>query len=82
MTFVIGQQCMYLPFQLSLMVVLQIISGAALLLIHSSESLGSAVVLCILTCAIFAGIACKFISKSIRIDIINKIRAQAKRVTL
>lgn len=42
LTYVVGQQCMALPFHLSLMVLLQIISGVALFLLHSSQSIGIA----------------------------------------
>ncbi|HHB1592186.1 TPA: lipopolysaccharide biosynthesis protein [Vibrio campbellii] len=82
MTFIIGQQCIHLPFQLSLMVALQIISGLALFLLHSTQSIGGAIAICILTCVLFAGIAFRFIRRGTRTNIVNKLRAEAKRVTL
>ncbi|MDG2671282.1 lipopolysaccharide biosynthesis protein, partial [Vibrio parahaemolyticus] len=50
LTYAVGQQCMTLPFHLSLMVLLQITSGVALFLLHSSQSIGIAIAICILTC--------------------------------
>ncbi len=82
MTFVIGQQCMYLPFHLSLMVALQIISGVALFLLYSTQSIGSAIVICILTCTLFAGIAFRYMSKETRNNLVMRLRTEAKRVTL
>ena len=82
MTFIIGQQCIHLPFQLSLMVALHIISGLALFLLHSAQSIGGAIAICVLTCALFAGVAFRFIRRSTRTNLLNKLRAEAKRVSL
>ncbi len=64
LTYAVGQQCMTLPFHLSLMVLLQIISGVALFLLHSSQSIGIAIAICILTCSLLAGLAVRYVSET------------------
>lgn len=85
LTYVVGQQCMTLPFHLSLMVLLQIISGVALFLLHSSQSIGIAIAICILTCSLLAGIATRYMSKETLNALtryIVKRRGQVKRYSL
>ena len=85
LTYVVGQQCMPLPFHLSLMVLLQIISGVALFLLHSSQSIGIAIAICILTCTLLAGIATRYMSKETLNALTRymvKWRGQVKRYSL
>ncbi|EGQ9121241.1 lipopolysaccharide biosynthesis protein [Vibrio parahaemolyticus] len=85
LTYAVGQQCMTLPFHLSLMVLLQIISGVALFLLHSSQSIGIAIAICILTCSLLAGLAVRYISKEARSALSQQFirwRGQVKRYSI
>ncbi|MCV5838001.1 hypothetical protein OFN62_34235, partial [Escherichia coli] len=78
-------QCMSLPFHLSLMVLLQIISGVALFLLHSSQSIGIAIAICILTCSLLAGLAVRYMSKEARSALSQQFirwRGQVKRYSI
>ncbi|TOL66799.1 lipopolysaccharide biosynthesis protein [Vibrio parahaemolyticus] len=85
LTYAVGQQCMTLPFHLSLMVLLQIISGVALFLLHSSQSIGIAIAICILTCSLLAGLAVRYMSKEARSALNQQFirwRGQVKRYSI
>ncbi|EGQ8925857.1 lipopolysaccharide biosynthesis protein [Vibrio parahaemolyticus] len=85
LTYAVGQQCMTLPFHLSLMVLLQIIAGVALFLLHSSHSIGIAIVICILTCSLLAGLAVRYVSKETRSALSQQFirwRGQVKRYSI
>ncbi|WP_268809620.1 lipopolysaccharide biosynthesis protein, partial [Vibrio parahaemolyticus] len=85
LTYAVGQQCMTLPFLLSLMVLLQIISGVALFLLHSSQSIGIAIAICILTCSLLAGLAVRYMSKEARSALSQQFirwRGQVKRYSI
>ncbi|ELA6984967.1 lipopolysaccharide biosynthesis protein [Vibrio parahaemolyticus] len=85
LTYAVGQQCMTLPFHLSLMVLLQIISGVALFLLHSSQSIGIAIAICILTCSLLAGLAVRYMSKEARSALSQQLirwRGQVKRYSI
>ncbi|MDW2313508.1 lipopolysaccharide biosynthesis protein, partial [Vibrio sp. 1075] len=85
LTYAVGQQCMTLPFHLSLMVLLQIISGVALFLLHSSQSIGIAIAICILTCSLLAGLAVRYMSKEARSALSQQFirwRGQVKRYSI
>ncbi|EOV1955320.1 lipopolysaccharide biosynthesis protein [Vibrio parahaemolyticus] len=85
LTYAVSQQCMSLPFHLSLMVLLQIISGVALFLLHSSQSIGIAIAICILTCSLLAGLAVRYMSKEARSALSQQFirwRGQVKRYSI
>ncbi|PLR55127.1 lipopolysaccharide biosynthesis protein [Vibrio parahaemolyticus] len=85
LTYAVGQQCMTLPLHLSLMVLLQIISGVALFLLHSSQSIGIAIAICILTYSLLAGLTVRYMSKEARSALSQQFirwRGQVKRYSI
>ncbi|CAH1534912.1 Oligosaccharide translocase SypK [Vibrio jasicida] len=85
LTFSIGQQCMKLPFHLSLMVILHILAGASLFLIHSTGSTPLIMLVCFTSCVLIATIAFRYFDAQTKSNVHHfwlKWRGQMKRTPL
>lgn len=85
LTYSVGQQCMKLPFHLSLMVTLHILTGATLFFIHSANSISLIILVCFTSCCVIAAIAFRYLDTQTKNNIRHlwlKWRGQMKRTPL
>ncbi|GAD74293.1 hypothetical protein VAZ01S_008_00345 [Vibrio azureus NBRC 104587] len=80
LTYWCTQTCHRLPFDITLMVILQIISGASLFLIHYLQSLASAVILCLVSSVIFLLISTKYTEFNVFQNLLNSLQKNKKSV--
>ncbi|MDF2152156.1 lipopolysaccharide biosynthesis protein [Vibrio sp. CAU 1672] len=85
LTYAAGQLCMPLPFNLNLLVVLHMLSGAALFMIYAAQAISATLVVMVMFVSLFMCIAWRYLPASTRDTIelqVGKWQHRVKRVWL